>query len=456
MIGSPGDAVEERQAITDTILRWNAVNRDDKGIIIEPVKWETHATPGLEGRPQGMINEELIPMSDFLIAVFRVRAGSPTGKEISGTIEEIREFMELGKYIAVYFFEGEASIKGLDPDQLKKVREFKKEIQQHGLVESYSSVPELQAKLGHQLSVIVKRLESRKLSKQSGHTGATRPERPTTSLPNPEPSTSPKKPKRSAAHKKPSDGVSRATANGSGQWVLLNARFYEARTVCQNKDRSFSVEIHSRSADVDAAMSALRPHHFGKGTPIPFAYANDAWVVTVKDVEMISDGKGQLWTVSLTLQDVEYGGSIMEMALNMGGRNYSSEDIARLRAGRILLNDPPPVGDKALPGGDQALLQSALLESHIQGMNTPASAKDCIIRAVYKEYKGQPLLFLQLARLAAIYSLKASGVVEQVRQLTLGPLRKGKVHVVFQGVRRRKYSNVDPEVINLEGDCPLN
>ena len=59
MIGSPGDASEERRAITDAILRWNAVNRD-KGIFVEPVKWETHATPGLQGRPQGMINAELI------------------------------------------------------------------------------------------------------------------------------------------------------------------------------------------------------------------------------------------------------------------------------------------------------------------------------------------------------------------------------------------------------------
>lgn len=456
MIGSPGDAVQERQAITDTILRWNAVNGADKGIFLEPVKWETHATPGLEGRPQGMINEELIPLSDFLIAVFRVRAGSPTGKEISGTIEEIREFMSLGKYVAVYFYEGETSVKGLDPDQLKKVQDFKKEIQQHGLVESYSTVPDLQAKLGLQLSATVKRLESKKPGVRSDWAKApSRTKRATTSLPTP-PATAPKKAKRSPGKKQPDDEAASAAVDESGQWVLLNTQFYEARTVRQNKDQTFFVEIHSRSAQVDSVMNALRPHHFGKGTPIPFAYANDAWVVTVKDVEMVSEAKGQLWTISLTPQDVEYGGGVMEMALNMGGRHYSPDDIAKLRAGRILLNNPPPLGDKAPPGSDQALLEGALLESHIQGVNTPASAKDCIIRAVYREYKDQPRLFLQLARLAAIYFLKASGVVEQVRRLTLGPIKKGKVHVVFQGVRRKKYSNVDPVVIDLEGDCPLD
>ena len=159
MIGSPSDATAERQAITETILRWNAVHKD-QGYLIEPVRWETHATPGLDGRPQGMINEELIPQSDCLIAVFRTRAGSPTGKEESGTIEEIREFMRLGKYVAVYFYEGPAELRHIDPEQLTKVVKFKKEIQQHGIVGNYTSVDELSATLGLHLTAIVQKISN--------------------------------------------------------------------------------------------------------------------------------------------------------------------------------------------------------------------------------------------------------------------------------------------------------
>ena len=154
MIGSPSDAGDERQAITDALLRWNAVNRD-KGIIIDPVKWETHATPGLQGRPQGMINAELIPISDILLAVFRRRAGSPTGKELSGTIEEIREFMRAEKYVVLYFYEGDVDIRTVDPDQLKIMKDFRKEIQQHGLTAGYSSVGELREHvLCHMMSIV--------------------------------------------------------------------------------------------------------------------------------------------------------------------------------------------------------------------------------------------------------------------------------------------------------------
>ena len=457
MIGSPGDAAEERQAITETILRWNAANGTDKGIFLDPVKWETHATPGLEGRPQGMINEELIPASDFLIAVFRVRAGSPTGKEISGTIEEVREFMRLGKYIAVYFYEGQTSVKGLDTDQLKNVQNFKDEIQQHGLVESYTSVPELQAKLANHLSAIVKRVEARKpvggATRRSTPSGT---KSPTASLPKRNRPTTPESTQQSVRSKKSRGGGSSTVTDDSGRWVLLGTRFYEAKSVRQNKDFTFSVQIPTTTAADDAAISAFRPHQFGRATPVPFAHGNDAWIVTVKEVEAISEGKGQLWTLTLVTEKVEYGGGWMEITLNMGGRSYSPDDIARMRAGRILLNDPPAHGKEPTSGGEQALLEGAMLESQIQGVNNPASATDCIIRAVYTDYKDQPGLFLKVARLAGIYFLKASGVVERVSQLTLGPVTRNKVHVVFQGVRRKKYSNVDPPVIALEGDCPLS
>lgn len=163
MIGSPSDAGDERQAITDALLRWNAVNRD-KGIILEPVKWETHATPGLQGRPQGMINAELIPVSDILLAVFRSRAGSPTGKELSGTIEEIREFMQAGKYVVLYFYEGTVDIRTVDPDQLKTIAEFRKEIQGHGLTAGYRDIGELREHILCHMTSIVGRLSAPKLA----------------------------------------------------------------------------------------------------------------------------------------------------------------------------------------------------------------------------------------------------------------------------------------------------
>jgi hypothetical protein len=60
-----------------------------------------------------------------------------------------------------------------------------------------------------------------------------------------------------------------------------------------------------------------------------------------------------------------------------------------------------------------------------------------------------------VARLNAVFFLKAAGIVEQVLELSLGPISEGKVHVRFRGIRRQVYVNIEPAVIEIEGDCPL-
>jgi hypothetical protein len=79
----------------------------------------------------------------------------------------------------------------------------------------------------------------------------------------------------------------------------------------------------------------------------------------------------------------------------------------------------------------------------------------CAIRELYAAHGTQSKRFLEQARLAAILALKGGDVIERVLELNLGPVKPGKVHVKFKGVRGRKYSNVEPTVIEVEGDCPL-
>jgi hypothetical protein len=158
MIASPGDTGGERQAIKDALIRWNAAHGEDFGVQLNPVMWETHATPGLEGRPQGMINDQLIPISDFLIAVFHARIGSPTGIEISGTVEEIKEFRLAGKYVLLYFFQGDVSLRELDAAQLVLLNKFKDEMYHEGLVGEYSHISELREHLAYHLTSVVRKL----------------------------------------------------------------------------------------------------------------------------------------------------------------------------------------------------------------------------------------------------------------------------------------------------------
>lgn len=236
----------------------------------------------------------------------------------------------------------------------------------------------------------------------------------------------------------------------SGRWLLLDTKFYEGDTVRQTATGEWVAEIQSTGAEDDAYLGGLKPQHFARSRPIAFAHRNDGFLAAVKSVESVSRGGQQVWIVSMIPEDIHYG---MDMAYQATGKLYTPDDFARLRAGRILLNDPPPLKDDHRSAFDRT--NEIMLESFIRGSNNPVSVERCIVQVIYQGFKGDSERFLRLARLASIYFLKAGNVAEQILDLTLGPIREGKVHVRFRGRRRQAPSNVELVVIETEGECPL-
>ena len=45
LIASPSDLTEERETATMAINDWNALHAAAEGVVLLPVKWETHARP---------------------------------------------------------------------------------------------------------------------------------------------------------------------------------------------------------------------------------------------------------------------------------------------------------------------------------------------------------------------------------------------------------------------------
>src|SRR5262245_20344643 len=93
VIASPGDVSPERLAATAIIHEWNIVHSADRATVLLPVLWETHSSPAMGDRAQGIINEQLIHDADLMVAIFWARLGTPTGKAVSGTVEEIEEHL---------------------------------------------------------------------------------------------------------------------------------------------------------------------------------------------------------------------------------------------------------------------------------------------------------------------------------------------------------------------------
>ena len=85
-----------------------------------------------------------------------------------------------------------------------------------------------------------------------------------------------------------------------------------------------------------------------------------------------------------------------------------------------------------------------MLEHYIRGSNKAVSVDRCIVQAMWKPFKDKPTLFLQLARLAAVFQLKVSDVVAEILHLSLGPTSGGKVHVQFKGAGGRYTAMLNP------------
>lgn len=155
MIASPGDVAAERNIIRDLVNEWNAIHSRDRGVALLPMGWETHSSPLLGDRPQEIINNQLLKHADLLIAVFWTRLGTPTGEAVSGTVEEIEEHIKAGKPAMIYFSSAPVRPDSVDEEQYAALREFKNELKDRGLYETYDTIGEFRDKLARQLAQTV-------------------------------------------------------------------------------------------------------------------------------------------------------------------------------------------------------------------------------------------------------------------------------------------------------------
>lgn len=160
LIASPGDVGDERLVIPEVINEWNAVSAFRAKSILMPVRWETHTYPAMGDRPQAIINEQIVKDCDLLVGIFWTRIGTQTGVSVSGTAEEIEQFVAQNKPVMLYFSQSPVDPEKLDIEQFKVMREFRDKMRRNGLTESYSGTSDFRQKFVRQLSFNVDNLLS--------------------------------------------------------------------------------------------------------------------------------------------------------------------------------------------------------------------------------------------------------------------------------------------------------
>ena len=158
MIASPGDVDKERSLIRDVILSWNNRFAESRKAILLPVGWETHSIPEMGAHPQAILNKQLLDVSDLLVAIFSTRLGSPTPDHPSGTVEEIKKFIETNKTVMLYFSNEPVDRQTPNTEQYKRLEVFKEECKNKGLYAEYNSISDLKEKFSKQLDMLMEKV----------------------------------------------------------------------------------------------------------------------------------------------------------------------------------------------------------------------------------------------------------------------------------------------------------
>ena len=122
----------------------------------------------------------------------------------------------------------------------------------------------------------------------------------------------------------------------------------------------------------------------------------------------------------------------------------SVDQLAMMRA-RLLLLDEQPAGN--------GLSGMSSMSHWMTDSDSPVKFNAGLFPSLWTKYQSEPKLFGVHARLAAIYSLRASHTVEHVLDLKLGAVRNGSLSIHFRGERKASQSGQPPVNIEFDGVC---
>ena len=180
---------------------------------------------------------------------------------------------------------------------------------------------------------------------------------------------------------------------------------------------------------------------------IAVAIGLDAFAANVEKVMQVREPAKEVWALSLQPDKKAHGNSWMEISFN----GYSPDDLAELRARRILLNEQNP--NRRLAITDR--LNAEMIEHSISGRNEYFGNLHSPFPVLYAKYKDDEAQFLYAAQLFAVLFLGLSHTVKHIFKLDLKLQEPAKLSVRFEGQRPSQYANAEPRVIKVKGDCPL-
>jgi hypothetical protein len=203
------------------------------------------------------------------------------------------------------------------------------------------------------------------------------------------------------------------------------------------------IDIAVRGSDDDAFFGQLREQR----PEVVVAYAFDvAWAMPTMARRQAVNGN-VTWNLAFAPSQTDFSNP-----MELGSGNMSADQFATMRVERLLLNEHVRKLDENAPTIQQ--LNDMTQEVLIRGLNQSARVERSRLPELFAVLKSNPLEFIETAWIVSVADLKLSSSVEVIEKLNL-TLERSKLHVEFAGRRHRKYMNVEPYEIRVEGELQL-
>ena len=171
------------------------------------------------------------------------------------------------------------------------------------------------------------------------------------------------------------------------------------------------------------------------------AYQHDVAICRVAQVVHHTDKGESRWDLTFQEEVTDFSPSI-----EVGLSGTTAEELAEIRARRLLLNENP--------AKDTNDMNEVLREVLVGGQDTYIRIQRSPFPVLYQRFGPNPQRFTEIAWILAAVQLRLGGVVIQIDRLEL-TLRGQNLDVNFVGHRRKKYVNAPAHVIRISGVCPL-
>ena len=218
-----------------------------------------------------------------------------------------------------------------------------------------------------------------------------------------------------------------------------------------------SLELLPESPEETAFLRTLRRHindAFARDVHIALALREDAAWIKPQEIVETASGSQIVWKVVFKEERHRQNANPLgEMTFG----SLSPDKMAEMRARRILLDEklealPPDFQNRTGPTG---LFNETTLEMFVRGGNGfQISASS--IPSLYQSFGQTGKRFEKFARLTSVLQLKLSNTVDEILKLDLKLLNSKEVQVGFRGRRPRRYTNVEPSIIEFNGVCPFS